>query len=94
MCIHESSGVNADEPEENIVNVRENRLTGIVVHVCMGASLLLLPMIDLIPIPVTNGLFLYMGLMSLTGNQFVERCNLDFPETHFHEQYSDEAIYI
>jgi hypothetical protein len=55
----------------------------------MGASLLLLPMIDLIPIPVTNGLFLYMGLTSLTGNQFVERCNLDFPETHFHEQYSD-----
>jgi hypothetical protein len=43
---------------------------------------------------VTNGLFLYMGLTSLTGNQFVERCNLDFPETHFHEQYSDEAIYI
>ncbi|CAK9206886.1 unnamed protein product [Sphagnum jensenii] len=70
------SGVNADEPEENIVNVRENRLTGIVVHVCMGASLLLLPMIDLIPIPVTNGLFLYMGLTSLTGNQFVERVKL------------------
>ncbi len=43
---------------------------------------------------VTNGLFLYMGLTSLTGNQFVERCNLDFPEIHFHEQYSEEAIYI
>jgi hypothetical protein len=42
----------------------------------MGASLLLLPMIDLIPIPVTNGLFLYMGLTSLTGNQFVERVKL------------------
>lgn len=37
MCIHESSGVNADEPEENIVNVRENRLTGIVVHVYLSA---------------------------------------------------------
>ncbi|CAI7932670.1 unnamed protein product [Closterium sp. NIES-54] len=56
--------------------VRENRVTGVAIHVCIGASLLLLPLLSRIPVSVTEGLFLYMGVSSLAGNQLVDRLKL------------------
>ena len=55
----------------------------------MGASLVLLDMIRVIPMPVLYGLFLYMGITSLVGNRFYERLMLWitdprlYPDNHF-----------
>ena len=55
----------------------------------VGGSLLVLPLLKLVPMPVLFGLFLYMGVASLGGNQFFERLTLwvmdpsHYPPTHY-----------
>ncbi len=73
----------------SIVRVRETRLTGIVSHILIGLSVFLLPYpMAYIPTAVLNGLFLYMAITSLNGNQMFERITLLFME-----QVSDAVIY-
>ncbi len=54
----------------------ENRVTPLLVHVLIGASLLALPLLKLIPMSVLFGLFLFMGVASMAGNQLFERMRL------------------
>ena len=61
---------------EEIVSVRENRVSPLMVHVMIGASLLFLPWVKLIPMSVLFGLFLFMGIATLGGNEFFERIKL------------------
>lgn len=66
---------------DSIVKVRETRLTGIVSHMLIGLSVFLLPYpLAYIPTAVLNGLFLYMAITSLNGNQMFERITLLFME--------------
>ncbi|XP_022252508.1 sodium bicarbonate transporter-like protein 11 [Limulus polyphemus] len=66
---------------EIIVKVRETRLTGIASHILIGLSMFLLPYpLGYIPTAVLNGLFLYMAVTSLNGNQMFERITLLFTE--------------
>jgi hypothetical protein len=74
---------------EHIISVRENRLTPLAVHVLIGFSLLFLSLLREIPMSVVFGLFLYMGVASLRGNQFIDRLKLWitdptlYPPTHY-----------
>nr|AKN21410.1 slc4a-4 [Schmidtea mediterranea] len=66
---------------ETIVKVRETRLTGLISHILIGLSLLLLPIpLIYVPIAVLDGLFVYMAITALYGNQLVERVILLFTE--------------
>ena len=57
--------------------VRETRVTGILAHIVIGASLLLLPYpLSYIPRPVLDGLFLYLAATALLHNQMFERITL------------------
>ena len=60
----------------SIVRVRETRLSSIVSSVMIGLSLLILPVLSYIPTPVLYGLFLYIAVTALTGNQLFERIML------------------
>lgn len=61
--------------------MRETRLTGIISHVLIGLSLLLLPYpMSYIPRPVLDGLFLYIAITALFGNQMFDRIMLLFTE--------------
>jgi sodium borate transporter 11 len=64
----------------SIVKVRETRLTVLISHVFIGMSLLMRHVLKQIPMPVLDGLFLYLALTSLDGNQFFERVTLFFTE--------------
>ena len=74
---------------EEIASVTENRISGLMVHSLILLSLFFLGFVALIPMPVLFGLFLYMGVASLGGNQFFERMTLWFkdpklyPKTHY-----------
>ncbi|MDG1891180.1 MAG: sodium bicarbonate transporter family protein [Verrucomicrobiota bacterium] len=74
---------------ERIKEVRENRISPLIVHLLIGASLLLLPLVTLIPNAVLFGLFLYMGVTTLGGNDFFDRIRLWitdpalYPKTHY-----------
>ncbi|CAG7823468.1 unnamed protein product, partial [Allacma fusca] len=64
-----------------IVRVRETRLTGIFSHILIGLSIFLLPYpLSYIPVAVLDGLFLYMAVTALDGNQLFERIILLFTE--------------
>jgi len=59
------------------VSVKETRLTSLVANFLVGLSLLLLPFpLQWIPKPVLYGLFLYIALTSIDGNQLFERVAL------------------
>jgi hypothetical protein len=45
-------------------------------QVCVGISLRFWSAIRLVPLPVTSGLFVFMALGIINGNQFVERVKL------------------
>uniref|UniRef100_A0A8C5WXC2 Anion exchange protein n=1 Tax=Laticauda laticaudata TaxID=8630 RepID=A0A8C5WXC2_LATLA len=54
----------------------EQRVTGIIVFILIGISVFLAPILKYIPMPVLYGIFLHMGVASLNGIQFWERCKL------------------
>ncbi|MBW2498822.1 MAG: HCO3- transporter [Deltaproteobacteria bacterium] len=72
-----------------IRSVRENRVSALMIHVLIGFSILILPLIQLIPMSVLFGLFLFMGFNTLAGNQLWDRFLLWFtdprlyPKTHY-----------
>jgi mannitol/fructose-specific phosphotransferase system IIA component (Ntr-type) len=77
------------DTHERIIHVRETRVTGLAIHLLIGLSILLLPLLKMIPMAVLYGLFLFMGVVSMAGNQFFERLSLWFmdstlyPSTHY-----------
>ena len=77
------------QTRERVIHVRENRLTPLAIHLLIGLSLLLLPFLRSVPMAVLYGLFLYMGVVSMSGNQFFDRLKLWFmdsslyPTTHY-----------
>ena len=69
---------------EVVVRGRETRVTGVMTHLMIAVSLLLIPyLIDYIPVSVLNGLFMYCAVASLRGNSFVERMLLFVTEQVF-----------
>lgn len=71
---------NPDTEENEIVDVVETRLTGFVIHAMIASSLLLLPYIRLVPIPVVSGVFLFLGRKLMSGNSFLQRVRDSFVE--------------
>ncbi len=74
---------------ERVTHVKETRVTGLVIHAIIGLSLLLLPALKIVPMSVLYGIFLFMGVASMMGNQFFERLSLWlkdptlYPTTHY-----------
>ena len=79
----------AGDTRERVIHVRETRVSALAIHLLIALSLLLLPLLKVIPMAVLYGLFLFMGVVSMTGNQFFERLNLWimdstlYPTTHY-----------
>jgi hypothetical protein len=71
---------NPETGESEIVDVVETRLTGFVIHALIASSLLLLPYIRLVPIPVVSGVFLFLGRKLMSGNSFLQRVRDSFVE--------------
>uniref|UniRef100_A0A8D0GH41 Solute carrier family 4 member 11 n=1 Tax=Sphenodon punctatus TaxID=8508 RepID=A0A8D0GH41_SPHPU len=85
---------------ETIVSVKETRLTTLVANFLVGLSLLLLPFpLQWIPKPVLYGLFLYIALTSIDGNQLFERVALllkeqtAYPPTHYIRRVPQRKIH-
>ena len=88
-----------NEKHEQVIHVRENRVTGLSIHLLLGMSLFLLPLLSKIPMAVLYGLFLFMGVVSMSGNQFFERLSLWlkdpnlYPSTHYIRRVSRSRIH-
>lgn len=99
LATHEVVNIGGEKCER-IKQVRENRVSALMVHLLIGASLLLLPLINLIPNAVLFGLFLYMGFATLVGNDFFERVRLWitdpllYPQTHYIRTVPHRTIHV
>uniref|UniRef100_A0A8C0DDA9 Solute carrier family 4 member 11 n=1 Tax=Balaenoptera musculus TaxID=9771 RepID=A0A8C0DDA9_BALMU len=85
---------------ETIVSVKETRLTTLGASILVGFSLLLLPFpLQWIPKPVLYGLFLYIALTSIDGNQLFARMVLllkdqtSYPPTHYIRRVPQRKIH-
>uniref|UniRef100_A0A9J7YFV8 Anion exchange protein n=1 Tax=Cyprinus carpio carpio TaxID=630221 RepID=A0A9J7YFV8_CYPCA len=59
-----------------IQEVKEQRVTGMCVAILVGLSIVMTDVLRHIPLAVLFGIFLYMGITSLTGIQLYERITL------------------
>uniref|UniRef100_A0A671VF37 Anion exchange protein n=1 Tax=Sparus aurata TaxID=8175 RepID=A0A671VF37_SPAAU len=62
--------------QPKFLGVREQRVTGTFVFLLTGLSVFMAPILKFIPMPVLYGVFLYMGVASLNGVQFMDRLQL------------------
>ncbi|XP_064152692.1 solute carrier family 4 member 4a isoform X4 [Anguilla rostrata] len=62
--------------QPKFLGVREQRVTGVFVFLLTGLSVFMAPILKFIPMPVLYGVFLYMGVASLNGVQFMDRLQL------------------
>ena len=89
LATTEEASMPGGETKTQIIHTRETRLTGLLIHGFIGISLLALPLLQMVPQPVLYGLFLYMGVVSIAGNQFFERVTLWimdpalYPRSHY-----------
>lgn len=77
-----------DKPR--IQEVKEQRVTGLLVAILVGLSIVIGEVLSLIPLAVLFGIFLYMGVMSLNGIQLSERMKLLLMPTKYHP----DEIYV
>jgi len=87
------------DTQERVIHVQENRVTGLAIHILIALSLLVLPLLNVVPMAVLYGVFLYMGVVSLSGNQFFERLTLWltdpglYPRAHYLRQAPTKVIH-
>lgn len=62
-----------EENKIEIDSVTETRVTGFTIHMLLASTVMLLPVIKKIPIPVVSGVFLFLGRKLMTGNTFFKR---------------------
>ncbi|CEF71083.1 Sodium bicarbonate transporter-like protein 11 [Strongyloides ratti] len=87
---------------EVIMNVRETRISSLIAHILILISTFtLIPFpLQLIPTSVLHGLFLYMALTSLTGNEMFERLLLliteqqAYPPTHYIRRVPQRKVHL
>ncbi len=99
LATSEEVRVPGGETKERIIHVNETRMTGLAIHILIGLSLLFMPLMQYIPMAVLYGLFLFMGVVSIAGNQFFERMSLWlmdsslYPSTHYTRQVPRRRIH-
>uniref|UniRef100_A0A671NFB7 Anion exchange protein n=1 Tax=Sinocyclocheilus anshuiensis TaxID=1608454 RepID=A0A671NFB7_9TELE len=75
-----------DKPR--IQEVKEQRVTGLLVAILVGLSIVIGDLLGQIPIAVLFGIFLYMGVMSLNGIQLTERILLLLMPPKYHPDHT------
>ncbi|XP_308789.5 anion exchange protein 3 [Anopheles gambiae] len=70
----------------HIADVKEQRVSGFVVSVLVGLSVVMAPILRLIPMSVLFGVFLYLGIASMSGVQLFERLRLFLMPVKHHPQ--------
>ena len=92
--------VDGSGQHSEIVHVAENRISPLVIHLLIGGSLLVLPLLQYVPKAALYGIFLYMGFVSLKGVQFIERLSfwlMDsslYPINHYTRRVPTRSIHL
>uniref|UniRef100_A0A3B4YL61 Anion exchange protein n=1 Tax=Seriola lalandi dorsalis TaxID=1841481 RepID=A0A3B4YL61_SERLL len=71
-------------PKPEIEKVVEQRISGILVAILVGVSIYMEPILKMIPMTALFGIFLYMGITSLSGIQMWDRMLLLITPKKYH----------
>ena len=99
-CIIHLNALADKDRDGKITSVQETRLTLFFSHMMVGLSLLVLSVLQLLPMPVLYGVFLFMGLSSLPAMQFWNRFLLflqqpsKYPETPFTKYMTKPRVHL
>ncbi|CAE7233036.1 SLC4A1 [Symbiodinium pilosum] len=81
--------------------VVEQRATNFLIHVLIGCSLFLAPVLKFLPRAVLQGVFFYMGIASLTGNNLFDRLFLwliwdpaKYPQYHYIQKLPISRVHL
>ena len=80
-----STSVPGEKPRS--LGTREQRLTYFLIAIFTGLSVLITPVLALLPMPVLYGVFLYMGISAIRGLQFFDRVLLLLMPTKHQPDY-------
>lgn len=86
-CIIHLNALADCDKDGHILSVQETRLTLLGSHLLVGVSILLTNVLELIPLPVLYGVFLFMGLSSLPKIQFWNRFLMFFQQPAMYPSY-------
>ncbi|XP_022327010.2 electroneutral sodium bicarbonate exchanger 1-like isoform X1 [Crassostrea virginica] len=87
MSLKKESKCAAPGEAPKFLGVREQRVTGLMINLMIGVSVLLTGILKHIPMPVLYGVFLYMGVSSLRGMQVVQRILIWFMPQKYQPDY-------
>ncbi|XP_067825124.1 anion exchange protein 2-like isoform X2 [Heptranchias perlo] len=88
LTVMSKSVAPGDKPQ--IQEVKEQRVTGLVVAILVGVSIVIGKVLRLIPLAVLFGIFLYMGVTSLNGIQLFDRILLMLIPPKYHP----DCVYV
>ncbi|XP_043531109.1 band 3 anion transport protein-like isoform X2 [Chiloscyllium plagiosum] len=88
LTVMSKSVAPGDKPQ--IQEVKEQRITGLMVAILVGLSILIGPVLRMIPLAVLFGIFLYMGVTSLNGIQLFDRILLFLVPPKYHP----DCVYV
>ncbi|XP_045891539.1 solute carrier family 4 member 1a (Diego blood group) [Micropterus dolomieu] len=71
-------------PKPEIEKVLEQRISGLLVAILVGVSIFMEPILKMIPMTALFGIFLYMGITSLSGIQMWDRMLLLITPKKYH----------
>ena len=69
------------------LGTREQRVTYLLISILTGLSVLMVPILSILPMPVLYGVFLFMGISALRGLQFFDRILLFLMPKKFQPDY-------
>ncbi|XP_070187695.1 band 3 anion transport protein-like isoform X2 [Littorina saxatilis] len=78
------SKTHAPGEKPHLLGVKEQRLTNFIVHLFIGLSLTLGPVLRAIPVMALFGVFLYLGVSAMSGVQMFERIKLLLMPVKYH----------
>ncbi|XP_070186567.1 electroneutral sodium bicarbonate exchanger 1-like isoform X2 [Littorina saxatilis] len=90
MSLKKESECTAPGERPVFLGVREQRVTGLMVGLLSGLSVLFTSVLKCIPMAVLYGVFLYMGMAALKGMQFIDRILLIFKPA----KYQPDTTYL
>ena len=95
LCVYSNERVLPGE-KPRLTGVLEQRVTGLAVHVLIGLCAFAGPLLRLVPVAVLLGVFMYIGVSSMSGIQFVDRIKLMLipPKHHPDQPYVKGVSYL
>jgi hypothetical protein len=81
------SNTHAPGEKARLIDINDQRLTNIGVHLLIGCTIFAAPIIRKIPVAALFGIFLYFGIVSISGTQLFSRLKMTFIPTKYHPNF-------